>query len=153
MMGISIFTLRYYDNEGLFPMLYKRNKRRYFSDNDLQLLSILQYLREMGMSVADMRYYATLVNGDDPTGEKRLQIINEYKAKAYEDMKRMKDRIKALEKKSKYYQAFVKGEDPRKYLPKMCKLVKDARILDLTKQASHNREKKFKSDMPAARGA
>lgn len=153
MMGISIFTLRYYDNEGLFPMLHKRNKRRYFSVNDLQLLSILQCLREIGMSIADMRHYASLVNGGDPSGELRLQIIEEHQIKAQEELKRMKERIKTLDKKQKYYQAFVKGEDPRKYLPKMCTLVKDARVLDISKQASHNRAKAFKDNTPAAKGA
>lgn len=147
MMGISIFTLRYYDNEGLFPMLSRQNKRRFFSENDIQLLSILQCLREIGMSIAEMRHYASLVNGGDPTGELRLKIIEEQQVKAREELKRMKERIKTIDKKQKYYQAFVRGDDPRKHLPKMCTLVKDARILDLSKKASHERAKRVRHDL------
>ena len=44
MFHLPISTLRYYDKEGFFPNLERNGNIRYFSDNELEALRIIECL-------------------------------------------------------------------------------------------------------------
>ncbi len=42
MFDLPVSTLRYYDKEGFFPNLERQGNIRYFSDNELEVLHIIE---------------------------------------------------------------------------------------------------------------
>ena len=42
MFNLPVSTLRYYDKEGFFPNLERKGNIRYFSDNELEALRIIE---------------------------------------------------------------------------------------------------------------
>lgn len=66
--GLRISTIRYYERSGLCPPIARGpDGWRRFSATDLDWLQLLSSLRETGMSMADMRAFATLYQGGDAT--------------------------------------------------------------------------------------
>lgn len=57
-MEITIPTLRYYDNLGLFPNL-KKNKsgNRVFFDEDIEVVRIIKYLKKSGIQLTEIKEF------------------------------------------------------------------------------------------------
>jgi DNA-binding transcriptional MerR regulator len=73
-VGLSTYTLRWYEQEGLVsPVERDSAGRRRYTDQDLDWLVLLTKLRRTGMPVRDMRRYAELARlGDESLGAKVL---------------------------------------------------------------------------------
>ena len=73
-IGISAHTLRFYDKEGLLPNVGRdEHGNRRFTDNDLQWLSLLQCLKNTGMSLKDIKRFAECTSIGDDTIDERLE--------------------------------------------------------------------------------
>ena len=57
-IGISAYTLRYYDKEGLLPNVERdKNGIRLFNEKNLQWIYLIQCLRKTNMPLKDIKHY------------------------------------------------------------------------------------------------
>lgn len=74
-------TLRYYDAEGLLPMVERTEVgHRRFRTEHVKWVGLLDRLRVSGMSIARMREYARLAAGGDRTVAARRALLAEHEA-------------------------------------------------------------------------
>ncbi len=79
-VGLTVHTLRWYEQEGLVaPVDRDTAGRRRYGDGDLDWLRLLIRLRGTGMPVRDMRRYAEMVRAGDDTVGDRLQLFVEHR--------------------------------------------------------------------------
>src|SRR5256714_3491161 len=72
-VGLSVHTLRWYEQEGLVtPVVRDAVGRRRYSADDLDWLQLLTCLRGTGMPVREMRRYAELARTGPATGDEPL---------------------------------------------------------------------------------
>ena len=57
MFSLPVSTLRYYDKEGFFPNLKRKGNIRYFSDNELEALRIIECLKKSGLEIKDIKQF------------------------------------------------------------------------------------------------
>ena len=57
MFHLPISTLRYYDKEGFFPNLERKGNIRYFSDNELEAIRIIECLKQSGLEIKDIKQF------------------------------------------------------------------------------------------------
>ncbi len=111
MFQLSVPTLRYYDQQGLFPNL-KRTKSglRSFDSHDIESIRIIEYLKKAGMSLKDIRVFIDWCHAGDSTLIERrdmfLDRLDSVKAEI-EELNRVQD---LLTFKSWYYSQAVKEE-------------------------------------------
>lgn len=104
MMDISAHTLRFYDNEGLFPYVSRdQNNTRFFAESDLEWVNLVQCLRDTGMALADVKKYVELCKQGDTSIQERYGIILRQKEKAEQELLGMQKRVDLLNAKTKYY--------------------------------------------------
>lgn len=104
MYGVSAHTIRYYDNEGLFPDITRgQNGERLFTREQLDWLDIVLCLRSTGLSIAGIRHYIALSERGDSTLEERYQIILEQKERAREELNEVKRKFEVLARKEAWY--------------------------------------------------
>ncbi|WP_061859948.1 MerR family transcriptional regulator [Priestia megaterium] len=74
--GLSIHTLRYYEKEGITPII-KRNEsgRRIYETKDIEWLKYICCFRATGMTIADLKEFVALVMQGDETIEKRILML------------------------------------------------------------------------------
>ncbi len=111
-LNISTHTIRYYDDQGLFPDV-RRDKHgtRLFSEENLEWINLVLCLRNTGMSVMDVKHYIELSKKGDTTITERYNIILNQKKKAKADLKEMQKRLEILHHKENYYiEALAKKE-------------------------------------------
>ncbi len=109
-MQISPYTLRYYDNEGLFPLVTRNeNKVRLFSEGDLEWVHLVQCLRDTDMPVSEVKHYVELFKQGENTLKERYQIILKQKEKVEEEILEMNKRLKLLEMKAAHYSKMLQN--------------------------------------------
>ena len=57
MFNLPVSTLRYYDKEGFFPNLERKGNIRYFSDNELEALHVIECLKKSGLEIKDIKQF------------------------------------------------------------------------------------------------
>lgn len=106
--GISGYTLRFYDKEGLFPHLNRDGQNmRLFSDEDLHNIETIQELREMGFSLAQIRSYLTAE--EDGGMKRRRELLAEQMDRIRSELAAITRRMKKLQQAAEYYQVDIKG--------------------------------------------
>jgi MerR family transcriptional regulator, aldehyde-responsive regulator len=79
--GLSLDTIRFYEKVGMMPIIARGNDgQRRFSQNNVDWLTVLYWLRKTGMPMKVMHRYATLVHAGDHTIPERKAILIEHGA-------------------------------------------------------------------------
>jgi DNA-binding transcriptional MerR regulator len=80
LVGLTVHTLRWYEQEGLVAPIDRDSAgRRRYHEGDLDWLRLLIRLRGTGMPVRDMRRYAEMVRAGDHTVGDRLALFVEHR--------------------------------------------------------------------------
>lgn len=109
--GISAHTIRFYDNEGLFPFISRdKNNIRLFSEDNLDWINLVHCLRDTGMPLADIKQYIELSNQGNSTAEERYNIILKQKEKSEQEIIKMQERVELLNKKTDYYKKLLEND-------------------------------------------
>lgn len=111
--GISIYTLRYYEKEGLVIPHREANGRRCYSDNDLSWIEFIKRLKETRMPIKEIQQYARLRALGDSTLQARMQMLVLHDKHLKAEMKKMKENIRSLEQKIAYYRSQIEQKTKR----------------------------------------
>ena len=104
-IGISAHTLRFYDKEGLLPNVGRdEHGNRRFTDNDLQWLSLLQCLKNTGMSLKDIKRFAECTTIGDDNIEELLALFESQTENVKCQIDELKLYLNLLEYKLAFYQ-------------------------------------------------
>ncbi len=113
MFDIPPTTLRYYDKEGLLPYVgRKESGYREFSENDVQMLRVIECLKKSGMSIKEIRQFADWVQMGDASIKERLEMFQNRKRAVEQQMEDLKKTMELIEYKCWYYEtALVAGTE------------------------------------------
>lgn len=110
-LGITVHTVRYYDDRGLIPGTKRdENNQRQFDDMELEWLFVSITLRNTGLSIKEVKHYIELYQKGDSTIPERYKIMLEQRKKTIQEIEDLKLRLKVLDKKVEHYSKLSKGE-------------------------------------------
>jgi DNA-binding transcriptional MerR regulator len=110
-VGLSTYTLRWYEQEGLVsPVERDSAGRRRYSDQDLDWLVLLTKLRRTGMPVRDMRRYAELARLGDASLGARRRLFEEHRDRVLTRIAELEEDLKVLNYKIDIYGQMERGE-------------------------------------------
>ncbi|MDD8049114.1 MAG: MerR family transcriptional regulator [Thomasclavelia sp.] len=112
-LNISPHTIRYYTDQGLVPHLKRnQNNNRLFDDESIDWLKGCIYLRELGLSMKDVKSFVELCLQDsDEAIKQRYQILKDNELKAKDELEKAKVRYEYLKSKSKRQLDFIGHHD------------------------------------------
>jgi DNA-binding transcriptional MerR regulator len=102
-VGISVYTLHYYEREGLLSTTRTSSGHRRYSEGDLGWIRILTCLRETGMPIRKMREFAALVRQDASNIPERIHLLEEHRTDVLEHIQTLYQNLEHVEGKIKYY--------------------------------------------------
>lgn len=111
--GLTTYTLRYYEKEGLLPRIHKNmSGARRFNDHDLECLDVLECLKSTGLPLKEIKLYMELRQKGDITLKDRLQIFLRQKKRLEEQFQALNESMDKINFKIKYCEAAMEvGED------------------------------------------
>lgn len=105
LLDVSPSTLRYYDKEGLLPLVKRSpSGTRIFEEKDFEWLYLIACLKKAGMSIGEIRRYIELALMGDATIDARLTLFEERKKILKEQMAELCATMEVLDYKCWFYQ-------------------------------------------------
>ena len=104
MLNVSAYTIRYYDKEGLFPLVKRVNGIRVFEDKDFPWLRMLNCLKNLNMPIKKIKEYVDLALKGDETLKERYQLILEQEENVERQIRELKYYKKQIDFKKAYYE-------------------------------------------------
>ncbi len=103
MFDLPISTLRYYDKEGFFPNLVRKGNIRYFSNNEIEALRLIECLKKSGLGIKEINQFFTWVSQGSSSFEKRKELFEARKLAVEAEIKNLQKTLSLLEFKCWYY--------------------------------------------------
>ncbi len=102
--NLTAHTLRFYDREGLMPLLKRSpSKMRDYSENDIAWLGLICCLKDSGMPLEEIKEFMNLcLKGSDTCEERRVMLIK-HKQNIQEQMEKLKNSLNIVDYKIDHY--------------------------------------------------
>lgn len=105
--GFSIHTLRFYEKTGILAPLRRANNHRSYSARDVEWVTFITRLKETGMSLKSIKYYADLRAQGDETAQARMLLLQEHNETLRQQIVVLNESVQHLDKKINYYNALL----------------------------------------------
>ena len=105
--GLSIYTLRYYEQEKLIIPERKTNGQRCYSENDIAWIQFIKRLKETDMPIKKIKLYAELRDEGDSTMPQRMEMLEMHKAALKNEIETLQEHLKNLTNKINYYHSEI----------------------------------------------
>ncbi|MEA4912589.1 MAG: MerR family transcriptional regulator [Oscillospiraceae bacterium] len=117
LMNVTPVTLRYYDKQGLLPFMErKKSGYRVFSENDIQLLHVIECLKKTGMPIKDIRQFTDWLRQGDSTLRERYAMFLERKRAVEAQMAELENTLDFIDYKCRYYETAIEAGTERIHL-------------------------------------
>ncbi|MCK8607264.1 MerR family transcriptional regulator [Apilactobacillus ozensis] len=102
-VGLTTYTLRYYEQQQLIMPRRDDHQRRYYTDEDVKWLGFLICLKNTGMTMAEIGEYVQLRSQGDKTMEARKNLLAVVKKRSDDQIKDMQANLKVVKHKIDWY--------------------------------------------------
>lgn len=106
--GFTIYTLRYYEKEGILKSSRQANNHRYYSEDDIEWVKFITRLKETGMPLKKIKEYAALRNIGTSTSFERMNLLTEHYANLEKQILSLNEHLSNLKLKIQHYQEQLK---------------------------------------------
>ena len=107
-LGMSTYTVRYYDNAGLIPGVERTDGNiRMFSDQNISWLKLIHCLRTTGLPIEKVRHYVQMCLLGESTIPERAELIFQQERNLREQLKTLNRQMEILKYKKQHYQQLL----------------------------------------------
>lgn len=104
-LNVAPSTLHYYDKEGLLPFVDRSDGgSRIFKDSDFEWLSIIECLKQTGLSIKEIKTFIDWCIQGDSTIPQRKDLIEKQRQVVLEQIRQMEQTLEMLDYKIWYYE-------------------------------------------------
>lgn len=106
--GRSVHTIRWYEAQRLIPGVRRdAGGRRVFSELHVQWLELLARLRRSGMSIREMREYASLARRGEATLVQRRELLAEHRERVLQEIEELGAAVVLIDAKLVFYGEWI----------------------------------------------
>lgn len=103
-VGLSSYTLRYYEKIGLLKHVQRNSSgHRFFSNRDVDWVEFIKRLKDTGMALEEIQQYASLRDRGPQTVSDRQRLLETHREKLKEHIRQQNEHLNALEEKISLY--------------------------------------------------
>jgi len=107
-LGLSTYTVRYYDNAGLVPGVERTDGNiRMFSEQNISWLKLIHCLRTTGLPIDKVRHYVQMCLQGESTIPERAELIFQQERNLREQLKTLNRQMEILKYKKQHYQQLL----------------------------------------------
>lgn len=106
--GLSKDTLRWYEREGVIPIVERdASGYRAYDEATARIIELVVRLRRTGMSVQDSRSFAAMVGEGASSHGRRMALLEQHREHVVADLARVKEDLTAVENKISHYAGLI----------------------------------------------
>lgn len=111
LVGLSIYTLRFYESEGLIIPSRRENGRRVYSEADTEWIEFIKRLKETKMPIREIQKYADLRTKGDSTLIHRMEMLTDHRINLKKEIQALQEHLEALDIKIQNYDRQIKKKN------------------------------------------
>ncbi|TCN28110.1 MerR family transcriptional regulator [Mesobacillus foraminis] len=109
-LNLTVYTLRYYDKEGLMPFVERTaSGTRLFKKSDIDALRVIECLKSTGMPIKEIKNFIDWCSDGDATLKQRYDMFMERKANVEAQIEELKKTMELIEHKCSYYKTALEA--------------------------------------------
>lgn len=109
--NLTAHTIRYYDKEGLLPFVDRTESGiRYFSENDLEGLGVINCLKATGMPIKEIKIFMDWCVQGDSTLKERYNMFLERKTAVQNQIEELQRALDKINYKCWYYKTAMEAK-------------------------------------------
>jgi len=109
-LNLTVYTLRYYDKEGLMPFVERTtNGTRLFKKSDIEALKVIECLKSTSMPIKEIKHFIEWCSDGDSTLQQRYEMFLERKAIVEAQMDELRKTMEVIEHKCLYYKTALEA--------------------------------------------
>ncbi|MFS0639218.1 MerR family transcriptional regulator [Mesobacillus foraminis] len=109
-LNLTVYTLRYYDKEGLMPFVERTaSGTRLFKTSDIDALRVIECLKSTGMPIKEIKNFIDWCSDGDATLKQRYDMFMERKANVEAQIEELKKTMELIEHKCSYYKTALEA--------------------------------------------
>ncbi|MFG6147435.1 MerR family transcriptional regulator [Halobacillus sp. B23F22_1] len=109
-LNLTVYTLRYYDKEGLLPFVERtENGRRMFKETDIEALKVIECLKSTGMPIKEIKSFIDWCGDGDDTLQQRYNMFMERKATVEAQLAELNKTMELINHKCWYYETALEA--------------------------------------------
>lgn len=106
--GLTVSALRYYENEGLLPFVDRTaGGQRIFKDEDFSWISVIECLKNSGVSIREIKQYIDWCMAGDSTLQQRLDLFVRQRERVEAQITECQKNLEKINYKIWYYERAV----------------------------------------------
>lgn len=109
-MNLAPHTIRYYEKEGILSIHRTEKGIRYFTESDLEDLSMICCLKSTGMSLKDIKKYFDLCSQGPSTFEQRMDIFTSHQQHILRELDTLQKHLTKINQKITWYKGYIKSK-------------------------------------------
>lgn len=113
-LGVSIHTLRYYEEESLISVERDEQGNRIYSDRDIDWIYMIRCFRDIEMSICDLKEYAALFIQKEVNIIQCKEMLLKYREKVEKKHEAIKKSLALIDRKLDYYEDLSQNDFPIK---------------------------------------
>lgn len=102
-VGLTTYTLRYYEKQNLIVPKRDENDRRYYDDQDVKWIGFILHLKGTGMLMSEIQDYVSLRKVGDSTIEARKDLLQQVKKRSIAEIEERQSHLEILSHKIDWY--------------------------------------------------
>lgn len=109
--NLTAHTIRYYDKEGLLPFVERTESGiRYFTENDLEGLGVINCLKATGMPIKEIKIFMDWCVQGDSTLKERYNMFLERKTAVQNQIEELQKALDKINYKCWYYKTAMEAK-------------------------------------------
>lgn len=109
-LNLTVYTLRYYDKEGLMPFVERTaNGTRKFKESDIVALKVIECLKSTDMPIKEIKRFIDWCSDGDSTLQERYDMFLERKAAVKAQMEELNKTMELIDHKCQYYKTALEA--------------------------------------------
>ena len=102
--NLTEHTIRYYDREGLIPLITRtKSGIRQFSEDDLEWINLICCLRNSGMPLQEIKEFMQLCLKGKDSLEERRELLIRHRTRIQEQMANLENSLNIVNYKIEHY--------------------------------------------------
>ncbi|WP_420642008.1 MerR family transcriptional regulator [Candidatus Leptofilum sp.] len=104
-MGVTAYTLRYYEEIGILPGIQRNGSgHRFYDEQDLGWIGWIKLLRSSGMPIETIREFVQLTQSGNDSIPARCEILDAHRQKIRSRIDELQGFLVKLDDKLQFYQ-------------------------------------------------
>lgn len=96
-LKIPVSTIRYYENLGLLPVIQRIEGKRVFTNENITDLKRIKKLKDMGMTLKDIKNFNQLYSKEKLSFEQKIMILDQQHTVIIEQIEELQHTLEIIE--------------------------------------------------------